>query len=300
MKRVIALAVAFTAPALSPTPAQTPIEIGVAHEVQSNSLKERRKVNVVLPPSYANEPDRRYPVLYLVDGGVAQDLLHVAGVVQLGALWGRSAEAIVVGIETRDRRRELVGPTRDSELLKRYPTAGGSMAFRAFIRSDVKPLIERNYRTDGRGALLGESLAGLFVLETYLEEPELFDGYGAIDPSLWWDKEALSLSAAPRLGARQQGQSLFLAFAREQLENPSANQRFVAAVRAQGLPLCEIRRPDLTHATVYQQLIPQGVQHLLPPAKPASVDFGFVVPCNEDRFTSVKNGSEELRPRSNR
>jgi hypothetical protein len=94
MKRLIALAVAWAASASSPALAQIPIQIGVAHEIRSGSLNERRKVNVVLPPSYAREPDRRYPVLYLVDGGLEQDLLHVAGVVQLGAIWGRSAEAM--------------------------------------------------------------------------------------------------------------------------------------------------------------------------------------------------------------
>ena len=257
-----------------------PISIGTSYTLSAPKLGEARAVNVVLPPSYAKSPAKRYPVLYLIDGGVEQDLLNVAGVALNGGIWGRSAEVIVVGIETKDRRRELVGPTQDPELFKKYPTAGSSAAFRAFIRDEVKPLIERNYRTNGQDAVIGESLAGLFVVETYMAEPGLFDGYGAIDPSLWWDKEALSKLAATKIGARQNDRPLFIAIAKEQSEEPAAVTRVVAAVRAEGGRLCFNPRPDLTHATIYQQLSPQALQFLLPPAEAPPAEFGFEVTCS--------------------
>jgi len=71
---------------------------------------------VILPAGYKKEPEKSYPVLYVIDGGVEQDLLHVTGALHLGSVWGRSADAIVVGIETKNRRRELAGPTKDPEL----------------------------------------------------------------------------------------------------------------------------------------------------------------------------------------
>lgn len=277
------LLAALGAPAQSqPAPARiaTPIEIGTSHRLPSKSLREERIVNVVLPASYSKDRTRRYPVLYLIDGGIDQDLLHIAGVVQLGAVWGRSAEAIVVGIETRDRRRELVGPTADPELRKRYPTAGSSAQFRAFVRNEVKPLIERSYRTDGHDAVLGESLAGLFVLETYLAEPAMFDGYAAVDPSLWWDKEALSKAAAAKLGTGQLEHPLFIALAKEQIEEPAGIQRLLAALRGSGLGACLAPRPDLTHATIYQQLSPMAVQFLLPPKEAPAPEYGFAVTCS--------------------
>jgi predicted alpha/beta superfamily hydrolase len=49
---------------------------------------------------------------------------------------------------------------------------------------------------------VGESLAGLFVVETLLLEPNLFDTYIAIDPSLWWNNQKLVNDAAERLRAR--------------------------------------------------------------------------------------------------
>jgi predicted alpha/beta superfamily hydrolase len=274
---------AFTALALaSPdTAAQPqPITIGRSHEIRSKPLAETRKVNVVLPPGYEKNSKARYPVLYLIDGGVEQDLINVSGVALTGGMWGRSSESIVVGIETKDRRRELVGPTRDPELMKKYPRAGSSAAFRAFIRDEVKPLVERSYRTNGRDAVLGESLAGLFVVETYMTEPQLFDGYGAIDPSLWWDKEALSKTAGGRIGARQDGHRLYVAIAKEQAEQPAALARILAHVPGPASQLCFNPRPDLTHATIYQQLAPQALQFLLPPVEAPPPEFGFEVQCS--------------------
>lgn len=258
-----------------------PITIGLAHEIASRALGERRTINVVLPASYAHESKKRYPVLYLIDGGVEQDLLHIAGAAQLGAVWGRSAEAIVVGIETKDRRRELTGATADLELLKRYPTAGSAARFRSFLRSEVKSLIEQLYRTSGHDALMGESLAGLFVVETYLLEPQLFDTYGAVDPSLWWDKGALSRAAAD---LRQSGRTspLFFAIAREQAEDAAGARQIVSAVRARMLPVCVTVRRDLTHATIYQQVAPEVLQYLFPPASAAAEPYGFRLRCADE------------------
>lgn len=256
-----------------------PINIGVAHQINSAALGELRSVNVVLPPSYGKDPKRTYPVLYLIDGGVEQDLLHVSGVVQLGAVWGRSGEAIVVGLETKDRRRELAGPTKDPELLKRYPAAGASASFRRFIREEVKPLIARTYRTNGKDAVLGESLAGLFIVETYLQDRSLFGAYAGIDPSLWWDKEALSLSAMKQANDGRKSPPIYIAAAKEQLEQPRALDRLISAIEKGAGKWCLASRPDLLHSTIYQQLTPAAVQFLLPAAEAPPAQFGFEVKC---------------------
>jgi predicted alpha/beta superfamily hydrolase len=254
--------------------------IGVTHSLNSKAMGLQRAINVVLPGSYKAQSNRRYPVIYLIDGGVEQDLIHIAGVVRLGALWGRSGEAIVVGIETKDRRKELTGPSHDPELVKRYPTAGSSTKFREFIRAEVKPLIEATYRTNGRNVVLGESLAGLFIVETYLVEPTLFDSYAAVDPSLWWDKERLTKSAASKLGRRQRGRALLVAIAKEQSEQPNAYQSLIANLGRAKLPICVVMRADQTHATIYQQVSAPVMQYLLPPAEPPPAEYGFISACS--------------------
>jgi predicted alpha/beta superfamily hydrolase len=269
---LVALAIAAAAP--------QPIVLGTTRQVHSAALGEDRTINVVLPASYAKEPNKRYPVLYLIDGGVDQDLVHVAGVLQLNSAWGRSQEAILVGIATKDRRRELTGPVADAELLKKYPTSGSSAKFRSFIRDQVKPLVERTYRTNGYDAAIGESLAGLFILDTYLNEPNLFDAYGAISPSLWWDKEAIANGAAARLGASQDGHRLYFAVADEGAEMRAADDRVVAALKAKAHDYCFNVRDDLAHSTIYQQLTPQALQFLLPPDEAPPPEFGFEVKCS--------------------
>ncbi len=271
MSLLIALAVAAAAP--------QPIVLGTSQQVHSAALGEDRTINVVLPASYSKEPDKRYPVLYLIDGGVDQDLVHVAGVLQLNSAWGRSQEAILVGIATKDRRRELTGPVADAELLKKYPTSGSSAKFRSFIREQVKPLVERSYRTNGYDAVIGESLAGLFILDTYLSEPGLFDAYGAISPSLWWDKEAIANGAAAKLGAKQDGRRLYFAAANEGADMEAADDRVTAALKAKAHGWCLAVREDLTHSTIYQQVSPQALQFLLPPPEAPPSEFGFEVTC---------------------
>src|SRR5687768_9142949 len=65
-----------------------PIEIGRTHTIEF-APGDPRQVNVFLPLHYS-AGDQRYPVLYLIDGGLDQDFLHVAGTSALNGLWGRS------------------------------------------------------------------------------------------------------------------------------------------------------------------------------------------------------------------
>ena len=64
------------------------------------------------------------------------------------------------------------------------------------------PAVRARYRTTDETAIVGESLAGLFVVETFLVEPELFDTYIAFDPSLWWNAHTMLDSASDRLRRR--------------------------------------------------------------------------------------------------
>ncbi len=93
-----------------------------------------------------------------------QDFHHISGLAQLGTVNGTTRDVIVIGIATIDRRNELALPTETPELIARYPTQGHSQRFRDFIRSEVQPWVAANYRTNGHEALMGESLAGLFVV----------------------------------------------------------------------------------------------------------------------------------------
>src|SRR5262249_14962133 len=155
----------------------------------------KRRINVHMPPGYADSSGARLPVLYMPDGGLAEDFLHIAGLVQVSVSNGTMRPFLLVGIENTERRRDLTGPTDNEEDKKIAPRVGGSKAFRKFIREELMPQVKSRYRTTNETAIIGESLAGLFVVETFLLEPALFDTYIAVDPSLWWNNQKLVAEA---------------------------------------------------------------------------------------------------------
>ncbi len=271
---MLPVALAFAAPALAQD-AGTPITIGQSHLVSFGGEETARAINVFLPQGYADD-EETYPVLYLIDGGMDQDFLHVSGTSALNALWGRSQSAIVVGITTRDRRAELIGTPGNAEERAAFPSAGNAAAFRAFIRDEVKPLVEANYRTSGMDAVIGESLAGLFIVETWLAEPELFDSYGAVNPSLWWDGQVLARSAEATLADGKLRGGLLLSYSNEGPETQSAVE-MVAAAAGEGA--CLLATPDLTHAAAYHILTPTVLQFLLPTGYDFEPEWGFEIPC---------------------
>src|SRR5262249_5425723 len=150
---------------------------GETFTIDSKVLSEKRRINVYMPPGYADSSSARLPVLYMPDGGLTEDFLHIAGLVQVSVGNGTMRPFLLVGIENTERRRDLTGPTDNEEDKKIAPRVGGSKAFRKFIRDELMPQVKNRYRTTSETAIMGESLAGLFVVETFFLEPELFNTY---------------------------------------------------------------------------------------------------------------------------
>jgi predicted alpha/beta superfamily hydrolase len=67
--------------------------------------------------------------------------------------------------------------------------SGGADKFLAFIRDELIPFIESNYRVSSTDrALHGTSSGGLFTLYALFQHPELFQRYFAGSPSIQWDE----------------------------------------------------------------------------------------------------------------
>ncbi|MDI1449491.1 alpha/beta hydrolase-fold protein [Polyangium sp. 6x1] len=206
------LGCAASAPCPEPSAAAPPnaIVIGQSFVMDSAALGEARRITVYLPPGYA-ESSQRYPVVYLLDGGAAEDFHHITGIVQVSVANEIMEPVLVIGIENTERRRDLTGPTESEKDKAIAPRVGGSAAFRAFLKNELVPRIERDYRASGERGLMGESLAGLFVLETFFEDPGSFGTYIAVSPSLWWNEGFVLRQAEPRLKTLPvQGKTLYL------------------------------------------------------------------------------------------
>lgn len=251
---LLALAACASDPKPPPEPATRPIVIGEQRLV--SALGGEREINVFLPPSYALT-QKRYPVVYLIDGALDQDFPHIAGLAQYGSLSGAFEDVIIVGVQTKDRRAELTWRSTDPAENRDYPTNGNSAVFRRFLLEDVKPLIEKSYRTSGEDALMGESLAGLFVVETFLKHPKSADAFIAISPSLWWDYGSLGKEAKKILDDYPKGdREVYLAIADEKGPMREGVLAVVSALKKEkpkGVAWTFSDRPDLTHATIYHR-----------------------------------------------
>ena len=262
MKWPILLVLATFATAFTPrvVAADNPTPAHESFTIDSAALKEARHINVYMPPRYAADNHARYPVLYMPDGGLDEDFPHVASDVDSAIRAGEMRPMIVVGIVNTERRRDMTGPTEVDSDRKIAVHVGGSAAFRAFIADELMPEVRRRYRTSGKTAIVGESLAGLFVVETFFEQPELFDTYIALSPSLWWNHENLVDGAAAHLQAWPPGLKRTLYFASASDDDiGNAVETLQAALRSTAPPELTWHYqqwPDLHHSDIYKRASP--------------------------------------------
>ncbi len=178
-------------------------------KLHSEIINENFEIYVSLPYSYAST-DTTYPVFFNLDAnmcfGITDNVVHV-----LSTLNKEIPEMIVVGIgytikgivdwaawRCRDFR-----PTSNAEKDKAWQdrlskasgredivvTSGDADKFMAFIREELIPFIESNYRVSSSDrAIAGVSASGLFTLYALFQRPETFQRYFAASPSISWDE----------------------------------------------------------------------------------------------------------------
>lgn len=162
--------------------------------IDSKILNEKRIINVWVPKEYSTSQDS-LSVLYMPDGGTKEDFPHIANTLDSLITSKKIKPVILVGIENIQRRKDLSPPTENEEDKKIADVVGGSNQFRSFVKDELFPEITKKYRTKNNKGIIGESLAGLFIMETFLKQPEMFDYYIAIDPSLWWNDHKMLLNS---------------------------------------------------------------------------------------------------------
>lgn len=152
------------------------IVLGSAISVNSKILNEERKIYVYLPDGY-NASKYSYPVMYLLDGEA--HFKYTAGAVKFLADAGRMPEMIVVGIPNTKRNRDFTAVET-----KGVPEAGGAENFLKFLKTELIPKIDAEYRTQKYKILTGHSLCGMYCVYSLIKEPDLFNSYIALSPWL--------------------------------------------------------------------------------------------------------------------
>ncbi|MBW1295651.1 alpha/beta hydrolase-fold protein [Aquimarina litoralis] len=140
--------------------------VGSSIWIQSKILNQKREIQIYLPDNY-NESEKKFPVLYILDG--QRYFLHGVSLQKTFVEFKQSPEFIVVGISKlpSDRNRNY---------------SVNSKNYLSFITNEVVQHIDTTYKTSKERILFGWAFAGGFVIETMVNQPNLFNSYIAASP----------------------------------------------------------------------------------------------------------------------
>lgn len=171
MKKLFALLALLT---LYTVEAQKTVEI-----VSSKKLNADREITIGLPPSYANNKSKKYPLLILLDGDYLFDPFQ--GALNYGAYWDDIPEVIVVGISQNKKEERYTDCAVDETT--GLPAESGERFFE-FIGQELIPALEKSYRLAPFKIIAGhDTTAGFLNFYLYKDQP-LFDAYISLSPEL--------------------------------------------------------------------------------------------------------------------
>lgn len=154
-------------------------------QVDSETVGRSYHIFTMLPDGYEQSADKKYPTIYLLDGGALFPLL--SAYYQYLNFGEEIPDAIIVGISYGSSSFEG-GNYRSTDYTAQSSERdywGGAENFQTFLSEELLPYIERTYRSHpDRRVIFGQSLGGQFVLYTALTKPNLFWGHIASNPAL--------------------------------------------------------------------------------------------------------------------
>lgn len=176
-------------------------------DFDSQLLGSKRRITVWLPPQYRADLQSHFPVVYLLDGQNVFDNQRAA----FGIEWRADETAkefaqrpdpkplILVAIDNSKDRFDEYTPVAD--VISGNTVGGKADAYLQFVANELKPWVDKQYRTDRSPestAIVGSSLGGLFVLNALHKRPDVFTRGAAMSPSLFWgNAHALDVFSKP-------------------------------------------------------------------------------------------------------
>jgi predicted alpha/beta superfamily hydrolase len=166
------------------------------------------------PKSYSTKDTISYPVLYILDGAPAFPI--ITGTHKTMSLGNEIEEVIIVGIGSGlNLPSWLINRTYDyttsvdtassSNIEKQYGfpegtlKSGGADKLLESIKTEIIPLVDKNYKTNTDRGIMGHSLGGLFTAYCLIHSDGYFTRFGISSPSFWWDNEQLLNKASTEL-----------------------------------------------------------------------------------------------------
>ena len=185
------LFVQFLSSCARPTPASSdPVLTNVTipntevRQLHSSETGRDYDLYIRIPDGYEQDKGKQYPVIYSLDGQWDFKMLDsICG----GLVYDKFIpEVIIVGITYSGEDADYGGLRAKDYTPLRDPFFGGGgdgPKFLAFLKEQIIPLIETNYRVDpSQRLLMGSSFGGTFTLYALFSDPTLFHGYLAGSP----------------------------------------------------------------------------------------------------------------------
>jgi uncharacterized protein len=161
---------------------------------------ENYVIQVGLPNGYVRS-DKSYPVLYVLDGdksfGMTKEITdwltftnEISNIIVVGISYGKGTNS------WWEKRARDYTQYKDT-VYYYYPNAGGADNFLNFIKNELFPVVNKNYRTiQDSNAIMGLSFGALLGTYILFTQPDMFKSYIIISPSLFWNNNSILLTEA--------------------------------------------------------------------------------------------------------
>ena len=223
MKLRVLAAIFAASLVLGPVQAQAPQSVpldflpalkGGYFPIQSQAAEHTYHIYIRVPQDYDAQPERRYPIAYLLDGDALFPIIggnHIFLTID-----DKMPEAIVVGIAygsfSKPINRRHIDFVPPAQGVKTDETRAA--AFHCFLEQELLPLVESRYRADPtRRVLFGQSRAGAMILYSAFTRPDVFWARIASNPSWVPGREIFYGEPAP---ASRRDLQLFIAMGEQE------------------------------------------------------------------------------------
>jgi uncharacterized protein len=161
---------------------------------------ENYVIQVGLPNGYARS-DKSYPVLYVLDGdksfGMTKEITdwltftnEISNIIVVGISYGKGTNS------WWEKRARDYTQYKDT-VYYYYPNAGGADNFLNFLKNELFPVVNKNYRTiQDSNAIMGLSFGALLGTYILFTQPDMFNSYIIISPSLFWNNNSILFTEA--------------------------------------------------------------------------------------------------------
>jgi predicted alpha/beta superfamily hydrolase len=233
--------------------------VGTKKVVHSTILNEDRNVYIFLPEGYSRSADR-YPVLYMLYS-VASDFHFNTGVVAGLSRMRMIPKMITVAFDLGDGQRDLT-PTPSTAY---GPTSGGADDFLKFIKDELIPFIEKDYRTASERLFWSHSIGGLFGVYVLLKEPSVFHSVLVSSPWMVYDgdqKYILKNTESFLKKRKAQTNFLYVCVGNEQNLIPEI-EAFLGILeknKPEGLTWKYVKMPEENHMSILARSLIEGLR----------------------------------------